>query len=114
MMLVILFSLKTIESLENGLQPHLFSLRTESLAPSQSCCTVDTDAWCKWTLRKTHVCVSVARSVNVNSARAIEIGIVLEKRTFIFYFRSVPNLVIFVEKNKRQSEKRSIQEINLF
>ena len=29
----------------------LFSMRTESLAPSQSCGSVDSDAWCKQTLR---------------------------------------------------------------
>ena len=52
MTLAILFSLKTMESLENGLQPQsgvtpLFSNRTESLASSQSCQSIDTDAWCK-------------------------------------------------------------------
>ena len=52
MMLVILFSLKTMGSLENELQLHsgvtpLISMRTESLASSQSCCSIDTDAWCK-------------------------------------------------------------------
>ena len=52
-MLAILFYLKTMKSLENGLQPQseatpLFSMRTESLASSQSCHSVDTDAWCKW------------------------------------------------------------------
>ena len=55
MTLAILFSLKTIKSLENGLQPHsgvtpLFSMRIESLTPLQSCCSIDADAWCKQTL----------------------------------------------------------------
>ena len=41
-----------MEILENGLQTHsgatpLFSIRTELLATSQSCCSVDADAWCK-------------------------------------------------------------------
>ena len=45
MMLVILFSLKTMETLENGLQPHsggtpLFSMRTVSLPSSHSCRTL--------------------------------------------------------------------------
>ena len=44
--------LKTMESLENGLQPHslatpLFSMKTESLASLQSCRDIDADAWCK-------------------------------------------------------------------
>ena len=111
--LVILFSLKTKESLEKGLQPHLFSMRTESLASSQSCRTIKADAWCKWALRKTHVSVSVARSVHVNSTRVIEIGMVLEKKCFCLI--SVPNLIIFSgDKNKRISEKRAIQKIILF
>ena len=45
MMLAILFSLKTIESLQNRVATHfqaalLFSMRTESLATSQSCCSI--------------------------------------------------------------------------
>ena len=56
MTLVILFSLKTMEPLENGLQPHsgvtsLFLMRTESLASLQSCHSVDADALCKRTIR---------------------------------------------------------------
>ena len=50
-------SLKSIESLENRLQPHsgttlLFSMRTKSHASSQSCCSVDANVplasicWC--------------------------------------------------------------------
>ena len=55
MMLAILFSLKTMESLQNGLQPHsgatpLFSIRTVLLASSQSFHNTDADAWCKWEL----------------------------------------------------------------
>ena len=47
--LAILLLLKTIESLKNGLQPHcgaspLLTMRTESLASSQSCCSVDVDS----------------------------------------------------------------------
>ena len=44
MTLAILFSLKSIEKLENGLQ-------TYSGASSQSCHSVVTDAWCKRALR---------------------------------------------------------------
>ena len=56
MTLAILFSLKSMESLENRLQPHsgvtpLFSMRTESQESSQSCCSVDADAWCKRALK---------------------------------------------------------------
>ena len=52
MKLVILFSLETMELLQNGVTTHfrvapLFSKRTVSLALSQSCCSVDTEAWCK-------------------------------------------------------------------
>ena len=52
MTLAILFSLKTVELLENGLQTHsgaipLISMRTESQASSQSGRSVDADAWCK-------------------------------------------------------------------
>ena len=55
MMLTRLFSLKTMESLENGLQLHsgatpLFSMRTILLASSQSCRSIHTDAWCKGAL----------------------------------------------------------------
>ena len=59
MMLAILFLLKTVKSLENGLQTYsgatpLFSIRTESLASSQSYRTIDTDAWCKWSLSRVY------------------------------------------------------------
>ena len=47
MMLAILFSLKSVESLENRLTP-LFLMRTESQALSSS----DADAWCKWALTR--------------------------------------------------------------
>ena len=52
MMLVILFSLKTMGSLENELQVHsgvtpLFSMRTEMPALLQSCHSMDTNTWCK-------------------------------------------------------------------
>ena len=55
MILAILFSLKSVELLKNRLQPHsgatpLFSVRMESQASSQSCRSIDTDAWCKWAL----------------------------------------------------------------
>ena len=47
MMLAILLSLKTMESLQNGVATHLqatslFSMRTVSLVSSQSCCSVYT------------------------------------------------------------------------
>ena len=52
MTLAILFSSKTVESLENGLQTHsgvipLISKKTESQASSQCCRSVDADAWYK-------------------------------------------------------------------
>ena len=52
MTLAILFSLKTMELLENRLQPHsgvtpLFSIRTESLVSSQSCRSIDAECFCK-------------------------------------------------------------------
>ena len=55
MTLAILFSLKTIELLENGLQPQsgatpLVSIRTVSLASSRSCDSIDADTWCKQAL----------------------------------------------------------------
>ena len=48
--------LKTMELLENRLQPDsgvtpLFSMRTVSLALSQSCSSIDADAWCKRALK---------------------------------------------------------------
>ena len=57
MKLVTLFSLNSVESLENGLQSHfevtpLFSMRTESLTSLQSCRSVDADAWCKWAIKE--------------------------------------------------------------
>ena len=52
MTLAMLFSLKTMESLENGLQPHseatpLFSMRAVSPVSSQSFHSIDFEAWCK-------------------------------------------------------------------
>ena len=49
MMPAILFSLKTMEPLQNGVVTHfqvtlLFSMRIVSLVPSQSCCSVIADA----------------------------------------------------------------------
>ena len=51
MMPAILFSLKSMELLENGLQPYsgatpLFSMRTQLLASWQSCHTIATNIWC--------------------------------------------------------------------
>ena len=56
MTLAILFSLKTMESLQNGIATHfqatpLFLMKTESQASSQSYRSIDADAWCKRTLR---------------------------------------------------------------
>ena len=45
MKLAVLFSLKSMETLENGLQTH-------SGASLQSCRSIDTDAWYKWALTK--------------------------------------------------------------
>ena len=55
MTLAILFSLKTTGSLENGLQSNsgmtpLFSMTAVSLASSQSCCSIDSDARYKRTI----------------------------------------------------------------
>ena len=52
MTLAILFSLKTMKSLQNGAATHfqaspLISMRTELQASLQSCRSVDADAWCK-------------------------------------------------------------------
>ena len=52
MMAMILFSLKTMEWLQNGIAIHfqatpLLSMRTEMQASMQSCCRVDADAWCE-------------------------------------------------------------------
>ena len=59
MTLAILFSLKTMESLQNGVATYfqlipLISMRTESQALSLSCRSVDADAWCKWSLKRQH------------------------------------------------------------
>ena len=53
----IVFSLNIMESLQIGVAAHfqatpLFSMRTELLASSQSCCRIDGDAWCKRPLRR--------------------------------------------------------------
>ena len=34
----------------------LFSMRTESLALSQNCCSIDSDSWCKWALTWFFLC----------------------------------------------------------
>ena len=52
---VILFSLKTIESPQNGVPTHfqaaqLFAIRTESLESPRSYHSIDTEAWCEWAL----------------------------------------------------------------
>ena len=51
----ILFSLKSMGSLENWVKPHsgltpLFPIKTVSLVSLQSCRSTDSDAWCKWAL----------------------------------------------------------------
>ena len=56
MMLAIPFSLKTMESLQNGVATYfqatpLTSMRTKLQASSQSCRGIDADAWCKRALR---------------------------------------------------------------
>ena len=61
-MLAILFSLKSMETLENGLQTH-------SGASLASCHSVDADAWCKWALRSFFVFVPVQWSIKPNAAR---------------------------------------------
>ena len=55
MTLAILFLLKTMELLQNGVANHfevtpLFSMRTVLLASSQSFCSIDANTWCKWAL----------------------------------------------------------------
>ena len=57
MMLAILFSLKTTELLQNGVETHfqttpLFLMRTVLVASSQSHHSVNTDTWCKRALTK--------------------------------------------------------------
>ena len=69
MMLVILFSLKSIELFENRLQPHsgatpLFSMRTISLASLQSCSSIDADAWCKRALRLRKKSLALSLCIN--------------------------------------------------
>ena len=59
MTLAILFSLKTMELLQNGVTTYfqvipLISMRTESQASSQSCRSIDADAWCKRALKCSH------------------------------------------------------------
>ena len=56
MTLTTLFSLKTMESLQNWVATHfrmtlLFLMRTLLLASSQSCSSVVVDAWCKRALK---------------------------------------------------------------
>ena len=56
MMLAILFSLKTIESLQNGVATYfpvtpLFSMRTVLLASSQRCRKVEADTRCEKALK---------------------------------------------------------------
>ena len=68
--LAILFSLKTIESLKNRVATHfqatpLFSMRIILLASSQSCRSVDADAWCKWTLSQ-HIWNEKTRQLAAN------------------------------------------------
>ena len=57
MMLAILLVLKTMDLLENGLQPHSgvtpsFSMRTLLLATTRSCRSIDPDVQCKRALMK--------------------------------------------------------------
>ena len=56
MMLAILFSLKTMEPLQNGVATYfqvtlLFSMKTVSLASSQWCRRVEADTWCEQALK---------------------------------------------------------------
>ena len=63
MTLVILFSLKSMEMLENGLQTHYGAL-------SQSCCSFDADAWCKRALTM----VIAFGFLSKNLRRCIDVG----------------------------------------
>ena len=67
-MTVVLFSLTTMESFENGLQPYsgatpLFSMRTELLVSLQSCCSIDADAWFKQALTSDTECENMKSSL---------------------------------------------------
>ena len=53
MMLAILFSIKTMELLENLEQLYCFQWEQNQLASSQNCHSVDADAWCKQALTGT-------------------------------------------------------------
>ena len=49
------FSLKTMESLQNGVTTYfqatpLITMKTKLQVSSQSCRSIDADAWCKWAL----------------------------------------------------------------
>ena len=101
-MLAILFSLKSVETLENGLQTH-------SGASSESCSSVNTDAWCKRALKETFLYFGV----NVNKPwRCIRTERLYLSQTKIHYFSKVhshgtkANAKARIQKNKRRRSKK--------
>ena len=89
MTLAILFSLKTMESLQTGFATHfqatlLFSKRTVSLASSQSFCSVDADAWCKRALTMHSDPVNFCLS-HINISNKMFITKNLENHTSYFF-----------------------------
>ena len=76
MTLTILFSFKTMESLQNGIATHfqatpLISMRAELQASLQSCRSVATDAWCKRVLRLLHSYAHLFISIYENILLAV-------------------------------------------
>ena len=77
MTLGILFSLKTMESLQIGVATNfqetaLFSMKTVLLVSSQSCRNIDSDAWCKRVLTKVNVTakqfkITTKQFLNINA-----------------------------------------------
>ena len=77
-MLAILLSLKTMELLQIGIVTHLrvttlFSMRAVSLASSQSCRSIDADAWFKQTIipPDTHPSHSECMMIGSNIVRVV-------------------------------------------
>ena len=104
MRLAILFSFKTMESLENRLQPHsgatlLISMRTELQASLLCCRSVDADVWCKWVLTPLD---KFFRRCHLRGVESIWCSITLE-----FFLNVFTEFASFSKKNICHYSKRT-------
>ena len=113
----ILFSLKEMVSLQNGLATHfraasLFSMRTVLVASLQSCYGVDAGAWCKWALNRvfcSHWANSSFRLMQVSSrchSPFLFDKLGIEKRNFLQCAWTWTWIRVWLQKRRRARRPR--------